>query len=264
MARSVTPPECPTAVVAFLPRDRGRALLRAVLPRRRARVTIARTVEEFAAALRTQFADAAIVHVGGGEEGWRAAPLASGVPSVPFVALLSPVPHEAAAAARAANEGFAELLVEGVDDAAAADLVEARGFTARFVRALAEPPAALGLTSALQRRAWRHVVGRAGRAVTTTELAERAGVSREHLSRTFAAGGAPTLKRVIDLVRLCAAAELAKNPAFDAGDVARVLGFASSSHLSATAQRVVDTRPASLARLRTVDLVERFVALRRA
>lgn len=263
MARSASSPDGPTAVVAFLPRDRGRALLRAGLPRRRARLTITRTAETFEATLRSQFADAAIVHVGGGEDGWRAAPLASGVPSVPFFALLSPVPHDAGAVARAAAGGFADLIVEGIDDAAVADLVEARGFTTRFVGALADPPAALRLTSELQRRVWRYLVGRAGRAVTTGELAERAGVSREHLSRTFAAGGAPTLKRVIDLVRLCAASELAKNPAFDSADVARVLGFASSSHLSSTAQRVVDTRSSSLARLRTVDLVERFAALRR-
>jgi hypothetical protein len=37
-----------------------------------------------------------------------------------------------------------------------------------------------------------------------------------------------------------------------------VLGFASSSHLSSTSQRVVGTKPASLSRLRTVDLVDRF------
>ena len=75
------------------------------------------------------------------------------------------------------------------------------------------------------------------------------------------AGGAPNLKRVIDLVRLIAAAELAKNPGYDMRDVAEVLGFASSSHLSSTAQRVVGhASPASLARLRAVDLVERFDA----
>ena len=83
-------------------------------------------------------------------------------------------------------------------------------------------------------------------------------MTREHLSRTFSAHGAPNLKRVIDLVRLLAAAELAKNPGYDVGDVARVLEFASSSHLSTTAQRVVGTRPASLARLRSVDLIDRF------
>ena len=70
-------------------------------------------------------------------------------------------------------------------------------------------------------------------------LAKHLGVTREHLSRTFAAEGAPNLKRVIDLVRLLAAAELAKNPGYDIRDVASVLDFASSSHLSSTAQRVV-------------------------
>ena len=94
--------------------------------------------------------------------------------------------------------------------------------------------------------------------VAADALAAAIGVTREHLSRTFAAAGAPNLKRVIDLVRLIATAELAKNPGYDIGDVARILGFASSSHLSSTAQRVVGTRPASLSRLRAVDLVERF------
>ena len=98
----------------------------------------------------------------------------------------------------------------------------------------------------------------AGRRVRTVNLAEKLGVTREHLSRTFAAEGAPNLKRIIDLVRLLAAAELAKNPGYDIRDVAQVLDFASSSHLSSTAQRVVGTRPASLARLRAVDLIQRF------
>jgi len=79
------------------------------------------------------------------------------------------------------------------------------------------------------------------------------------LSRAFASGNAPNVKRVIDLVRLVAAAELAKNPGYDIRDVAVVLRFASASHLSTTAQRVVGMRPTSLARLRAIDLVERFI-----
>jgi AraC-like DNA-binding protein len=59
-------------------------------------------------------------------------------------------------------------------------------------------------------------------------------------------------------VRLIAAAELAKNPGYDIRDVSAVLGFASSSHLSSTAQRVVGTRPGSFSALRTIDLIERF------
>ena len=79
-----------------------------------------------------------------------------------------------------------------------------------------------------------------------------------NLSRNFAAGGAPNLKRIIDLVRLIAAAELAKNPGYDVRDVSKVLAFASSSHLAVTAQRVIGTKPASLSRLRAIDLIDRF------
>jgi AraC-like DNA-binding protein len=95
--------------------------------------------------------------------------------------------------------------------------------------------------------------------VRTSTLAQFLKVTREHLSRSFAAGGAPNLKRIIDLVRIVAAAELAKNPGYDLRDVAAILEFASSSHLSSTAMRVIGTKPTSLARLRTVDLVDRFV-----
>jgi transcriptional regulator GlxA family with amidase domain len=102
------------------------------------------------------------------------------------------------------------------------------------------------------------VVAQAGRPVRTGVLAAELGVTREHLSRSFSAHGSPNLKRVIDLVRVVAAAELAKNPGLDLRDVAAVLAFASPSHLSTTAMRIAGTKPASLTRLRTVDLFERF------
>jgi AraC-like DNA-binding protein len=84
-------------------------------------------------------------------------------------------------------------------------------------------------------------------------------LTREHLSRRFSSDGAPNLKRVIDLARILSAADLAKNPGFDLPDVARVLGFASASHLSASCQRIIGVRSSSLARLRPGDLVDRFV-----
>ena len=145
-----------------------------------------------------------------------------------------------------------------MDDGVARELVLRHAFSTRFATALANPPETLGLDSPLQRAAWRCVVAWSGRPVRTQLVADAIGVTREHLSRTFAAAGAPNLKRVIDLVRLISAAELAKNPGYDVRDVAAVLDFASSSHLSSTAQRVVGMKPASLARLRAVDLVERF------
>ena len=138
------------------------------------------------------------------------------------------------------------------------ELVTPRAFTTRFAAALAVPPESLQVDTPLRLDSWRVLVSHAGRPIHTNEVAAELGVTREHLSRAFGAAGAPNLKRVIDLVRLAAAAELSKNPGYDVGDVARVLGFASSSHLSTTSQRIVGIRPSSLARLRTVDLFERF------
>ncbi|HEX3865809.1 MAG TPA: AraC family transcriptional regulator, partial [Gemmatimonadaceae bacterium] len=189
---------------------------------------------------------------------WRAASRAREYPSVPFFGLAALRAAEGPALAQCASFEFADVLVEGVDDAIARDLVGRLSYTSRFARALDEPPAALDMTTPLQRTAWRFIISHAGRPLRTSLLATVLNVTREHLSRSFAAEGAPNLKRVIDLVRIVSAAELSKNPGYDSRDVAHILGFASSSHLSSTAMRVIGTKPPSLARLRTIDLIERF------
>jgi AraC-like DNA-binding protein len=255
-ARSLAPPPI---VVLYATRERARALMRGAFPRRRARLMLTRTPNELDAAFRTSLIDAAVVDLAGAqEETWRAARLATEFPSVPFFGITALRAAESPALAQCAALDFADVLVESVDDGIMRDLVFRHAFSTRFVAALAEPPAMLGLLTPLQRAAWRCIVAWSGRPVRTKVLADAIGVTREHLSRTFAADGAPNLKRVIDLVRLIAAAELAKNPGYDIRDVATVLDFASSSHLSSTAQRVVGMKPASLSRLRAVDLVERF------
>ena len=249
----------PSVVVVYATRDRARSLARAAFPRRRTRLVLTRTPEERDAAFRASRVDAAIVDLAGAqEETWRAAALAREFPSVPFFGLTALRAAEAPALAQCAALEFADVLVESVDDAVVRDLVLRHAFSTRFSSALLDPPDALGLHTPLQRAAWRAIVAWSGRPVRTQVLADAIGVTREHLSRTFAAAGAPNLKRVIDLVRLISAAELAKNPGYDVRDVAAVLDFASSSHLSSTAQRVVGMKPASLARLRAVDLVDRF------
>jgi AraC-like DNA-binding protein len=218
-----------------------------------------RTATEFGAAFHSTLVDAALVDIGSAaDEAWRAAELAREFPSFPFFALTPLRGTDGPAVARCAALEFADVIVDGVDDEALRDIVLPSTFSTRFFDALQEPPPSLGITQPMQYAAWRCVVAQAGRTLRTNALAEAIGVTREHLSRTFAAEGAPNLKRVIDLVRLISAAELAKNPGYDIGDVARILGFASSSPLSSTAQRVVGTRPASLTRLRAIDLVERF------
>jgi AraC-like DNA-binding protein len=248
------------AIVVYTQRDRTRTLVRAAFPRRRARVVLTRTVQDFDLAFKENLVDAALVDVGAAQEDtWRVASRAREYPSVPFFGLAALRAAEGPALAQCAAYEFADMLVDGVDDGAARDIISQLSFSARFGRALDVPPDVLALDTPLQQTAWRFVVSHAGRPVRTSALAQFLDVTREHLSRSFSAGGSPNLKRIIDLVRIVAAAELAKNPGYDLKDVSRVLGFASSSHLSSTAMRVVGTKPASLARLRTVDLVDRFV-----
>jgi AraC-like DNA-binding protein len=248
-----------TSIVAFVPREKTRVSVRNAFPRRRCRLVFAKSLADFGEAFRKELIDAAIVDVTvPHDDTWKVAALAREFPSAPFFALSTLRGAEGPAIAQCAELDFADVLVDGVDDQCARELVARRGFSARFADALRVPPGSLALNTTVQQKAWEYIVSHAGRRVRTVNLAGRLGVTREHLSRTFAAQGAPNLKRIIDLVRLLAAAELAKNPGYDVRDVAAVLDFASSSHLSSTAQRVVGTRPASLARLRSVDLIQRF------
>ncbi|HVB32398.1 MAG TPA: helix-turn-helix domain-containing protein [Gemmatimonadaceae bacterium] len=259
MLEHPAPAPLPPTILVYAPRERTRAMARETFPRRRWRLVVRRDVDDFARAFREELIDAAIVDLGAAqEENWRAAGFAREFPSVPFFALTTLRASDGPTLAQCAALEFADVLVEDVDEDAIRELVLRQSYTTRFARALATPPASLGLATTLQLNAWQFVVQHAGRPVRTAELASALNVTREHLSRTFSADGAPNLKRVIDLVRLTAAAELSKNPGYDVRDVARVLGFASSSHLSSTAQRIAGTRPASLARLRAVDLIERF------
>ncbi|MDB4905561.1 MAG: hypothetical protein JWO05_345 [Gemmatimonadetes bacterium] len=255
---SVASDPLPT-ILLYAPRERTRTLVRAALPRRRFRLVSARSFDDMTAAFRSELVDAAIVDLSAAqEETWRVAGLAREYPSAPFFGISALRAADGPSLAQCEALDFCDILIEGVDDAAIRDIVSRQSFSIRFAHALRTPPEVLGLGSTLQRDAWSWIVARAGRQVRTASLAQALGVTREHLSRTFSASGAPNLKRVIDLVRLLAAAELAKNPGYDVRDVAQVLDFASGSHLSSTAQRVVATRPTSLARLRAVDLVERF------
>jgi AraC-like DNA-binding protein len=246
-------------IIVYAQRERARSLVKSAFPRRRTRIVLTRTYDDFDAAFKTHLVDAALVDVGAAqEETWRVASRAREYPSAPFFGVAPLRATEGPTLAQCASYEFADVLVDGVDDGASRDIVGHLSYSARFARALDEPPPQLRLDTPLQRAAWRFIVSHAGRPVRTSALAQVLKVTREHLSRSFAAAGSPNLKRIIDLVRIVAAAELAKNPGYDLRDVATILDFASSSHLSSTAMRLIGTKPASLARLRTVDLVERF------
>lgn len=257
-AKSAESSSATLCVVTLLKRDRARQMVRAAFPRRRAHVVAAKSAADVEAHLVKELVDAVIIDAGAGEDAQRLIARADEFSSVPFVVVTTLLPADAPLLARAADAGICDLLVEGVDDAAVRDLVLRRAFSTRFEKALAVPPPALHLETPLQIAVWQSVVKRAGRPVRTDALAKELSVSREHLSRSFATGQAPTLKKVIDLVRVLAAAELSKNSGYDVRDVAEVLGFASSSHLSSTTQRLVGAKASSLSRLRAMDLLERF------
>jgi AraC-like DNA-binding protein len=154
--------------------------------------------------------------------------------------------------------GVAAILVEGVDDAVAGEVVRRHTLSVTRARALADAPRLLRLREPLQLAAWRHLVATAGPALTTGDVATALGVSREHLSRQFAAGGAPNLKRVIDLLRIVSAAQLLANPGYDPKMAATLLGFATVSHLNGISRRIAGVPASDLGALAPMAVVAAF------
>ncbi len=154
---------------------------------------------------------------------------------------------------------IAGVAVAGVDDAVLPHLVQRIALTGLRRRALAAAPRMLRLTEPLQQSVWELLVTRVERPLRTREVARTLRVSREHLSRQFAAGGAPHLKRVIDLTRVVCAAQLLASLAYSAADVARLLHFTSASHLSATARRVCGRAASRLGALGPAGVLAGFV-----
>jgi AraC-like DNA-binding protein len=262
--QTLTPSVVPALhVVAFAARDRARAAARRAVPRRHGRITVTRLPEDFRRAMRGALVDAAVVDLGAPPSLVdRVLEAASDFPTIAFVGLSPYRTSDAVAIARCATVGFVDVLADGIDDDILRSVVAVHGFTPRFARLLHDPPSALKLATPLQLAAWRAILAHAGRPVCTEAVARTVRVSREHLSRSFRAGGAPTLKRAIDLVRLLAAAELAKSPGLDLPDVARVLGFRSEARLSSAATRAVGARVGSFSALRGTDLIQRYARIR--
>jgi AraC-like DNA-binding protein len=159
-------------------------------------------------------------------------------PRVPLMAFAPFRPDDGELLLACAEAQVSGILVEGVDNAVAGDLVARWAGTAERRRALGDACRMLRLSDPLQREIWFFLLDRPDQPVRTAALAARLGLSREHLSRQFGAGGAPNLKRVIDLTRVVTASWLLGNPGYDAAGTARILRFATASHLSATARRI--------------------------
>lgn len=155
----------------------------------------------------------------------------------------------------------ATVLIEGLDDPVVGDLVKRDTVTARRQAVLRAAPAALRLTEPIQLRAWETLLDWSGGPPAVSTLADRLGLSREHLSRQFAAGGAPNLKRVIDFLQVISAAELLGNPGYRPRAVAGLVGYSSVSHFRAVVRRVVALPVADLARFSAAELLRRFVRM---
>src|SRR5256886_6419723 len=157
------------------------------------------------------------------------------------------------------RSGFAGLLIEGVDNAVAGEWIAAR--TAQVARreALADAPKLLRLTDRLQRAAWDEVLRRVGFPTQTGHVAAALRVTREYLSREFAAGGAPNLKRVIDLARTACPADLPGNPGETVPAGVHILGYPSASHLAGAARRVAGTTPHELRAVGPRGVLQRFI-----
>jgi AraC-like DNA-binding protein len=149
----------------------------------------------------------------------------------------------------ACRNAVSAVAVEGVDDPIIGEMVVRSSITSERRRALADGPRVLRLTERIQQAAWDLLVGDVERPIRTGALAGRLRISREHLSRQFGAGGAPNLKRVIDLTRIACAAQLLGNPGYSLAVVVRVLNFASRGHLASTARRIANVAPLELGAL---------------
>jgi AraC-like DNA-binding protein len=244
-------------VPVFHPRREARRAVQRGYPRGAGSVRLCRTIQAVERLLEQRLVDAVVLDVRHCDGVGLTLP--ARFPRIPMYALCAVRPDDGALLASCRDAGFTGVLVEGVDNAVAGEWIAAR--TAQVARrlALADAPRLLRLTDRLQLAAWDEVLRRAGTPTQTGHVAQALRVTREHLSREFGAGGAPNLKRVIDLARAACAADLLGNPGYTVRAVVRILGYASPSHLAGAARRVAGATPAELRELGPRGVLTRFL-----
>ena len=245
-------------VVAVLDSRSALQSLRRTLPRGGLTVVRCRGLAALRRMLGGRLVDAVVLSPAGLAPA-ELAELRASMPGMPVVAYAAFRPDDGDLLLACRKHSVAVVAVEGVDDAVVGDMVARVSLTAERRRALADAPRMLRLTEPLQRAAWDLLLGEVERPIRTTELARRLAVSREHLSRQFGAGGAPNLKRVIDLTRVACAAQLLANPGYPIPTVVTLLHFASSSHLSGTARRIANVPTSGLGGLGPRGVLAAFV-----
>ena len=244
------------AIAALLESRTALAALRRTLPRGGPGLVTCRSAAGLRRVLESRLVDA-VVMAPSAALLQELAELRGRLPGVPIVAYAAFRPDDGELLLVCRTHAV-PVAVEGVDDAVVGEMVTRASMTAERRRALADAPRLLRLTEPLQRSAWSVLLGEVERPLRTSELARRLDVSREHLSRQFGAGGAPNLKRVIDLTRIACAAQLLANPGYAIPTVVRLLHFASSSHLSGTARRIANVPTSGLGALGPRGVLQAF------
>jgi len=162
------------AVIPLVHRNgTARASIRRGLPRRGVRLVSCRSLERARSLLESELVDAVVVDV---RHGWAegAFELAHDYPGIPVVAYSSFRPDDGALIAACRRAGLDTVLVEGVDDYAAGELIWSRCATRTRRAALADAPRMLRLTEPVQLRVWEEVLARVGTPTTTADIARAA------------------------------------------------------------------------------------------
>ena len=246
------------AIATLLESRSALVALRRTLPRAGPGVVSCRSTAGLRRLLERRLVDAVVLSPTAGVLP-ELAGLRQDLPGLPIVAYGAFRPDDGELLLACRRHAVASVAVEGVDDPIVGEMVMRTSISAERRRALADAPRMLRLTEPLQQAAWRVLVGEVERPVRTTTLARQLEVSREHLSRQFGAGGAPNLKRVIDLTRVACAAQLLANPGYSIPIVVRVLHFASSGHLSNTCRRIANVATRGLGALGPRGVLQAFV-----
>jgi AraC-like DNA-binding protein len=236
------------AVGVLIESRAGVSALRRTVPRDGARLVTCRSLAALRRLLDTRLVDV-IVFAPQATLLDEFAVLRAQLPAIPVVAYAPFRPDDGDLLLACRRHAFASVAVEGVDDAVVGDMIRRHSLAAARREVLVGAPAALRLREPLQLAAWNLLVSEVEHPIRTVTLARRLDVSREHLSRQFGAGGAPNVKRVIDLTRVIAAAQLLANPGYSIPAVVRILHFASPNHLSNTARRITNVPASGLASL---------------
>lgn len=235
-----------------------RPVLRRGLSRKRFRVRACSSLDRLHTLAGEELLDAVVINVRAVGAGGAFA-FAALYPGIPVFAYGAFRPDDGELLSACFGAGLRGILIEGVDDSAVGEIVAAHSASSVRRDQLRDAPRLLRLSEPVQLSAWEEALAGVGERTRTSDIARSLGMTREHLSREFAAGGAPNLKRVIDLAKLTCAGDLLANPGYRVTTVARVLRYASASHLAGSAHRIAGVTPRELARLGPREVLGRFL-----